>query len=345
MGGRFWRENDDGTFTPLVDDWGGGPSWLDLYAMGLAKASEVPDTFILRNVRPVNHDDPYGPHTGDKEIVTIEQVVAAEGPRVPSAEDAQKDFNAAFVYLLEPGRTPDADLLRLHAEYRDKVIEHWSHITGGRSRVTTTLPSVANRAPVTVGTLPDRVIPLDGVSVVDVGAVFQDPDGDPLAYGATSSAPAVAAVAVSDSTVTVSDVAAGGASVTVTATDTGGSNTSATLAFRVTVRERTTFTNDPLVPGVTPVRAVHFTELRERIDLLRGATGLAPFFWTDPILTAGVTPVRLAHLLELRQALAAAYAASGRPGPTYTDTAPAPGSTPIRAVHLMELRAAVLALR
>ena len=154
MGGRYWRENGDGTFTPLDGYWGGGHSWLDLYLMGLAEASEVPDMFILWNLKPVGGDS-WGPHTGEKEIVTIQQVVDAEGSREPSAAEAQKDFNAAFVYLLEPGQTADADLLGLHAEYRDKVIEHWSHVTGGRSRITTVVPSLPNASPLTVRSLPD----------------------------------------------------------------------------------------------------------------------------------------------------------------------------------------------
>ena len=147
MGGRYWRDNGDGTFTPLRDYHGGGHSWLDLYAMGLARASEVPDMFILRNARPVDASNPDGPHTGKKEIFSIEQVVAAEGPRTPSADHAQRDFNTGFVYLLDPGRTPDASLLGLHRDYRDKVIEHWSHVTGGRSRITTALPNTGNGSP------------------------------------------------------------------------------------------------------------------------------------------------------------------------------------------------------
>ena len=346
MGGRFWRENGDGTFTPFDGVRAGGPAWLDLYMMGLAEASEVPDMFILRNLKPVNEGDRWGPHTGDKEIVSIEQIVAAEGPREPASASAQKDFNAAFVYLLEPGRTPDPEMLRLHAEYRDKVIEHWSHVTGRRSQLTTTVPGVANRSPVAVGRLADQVVPVEGVVVVDVVGAFRDPDGDPLTYEATSSAPAVASVEVSGSTVTVRAVSAGIAAVTVTATDISGSNTKATLAFRVAVGgvPLTTFSDDPILPGVTPVKAVHFTELRERIDLLRDGAGLAPFVWTDPVLSAGVTPVRLSHLLELRVALGAAYRAAGRAGPVFTDAAPMEGTTPIRAVHLTELRAAVVAL-
>ena len=344
-GGPCWNDNGDGTFTPRLGYRDSGPSWLDLYAMGLAEASEVPDMFILRNAQPVNEGDRWGPHIGDKEIVTIEQVVAVEGPRVPSATEAQRNFNAGFVYLLEPGRTPDPDMLQLHEEYRDKVIEHWSHVTGGRSRMTTTVPGVANRGPVTVGALADQRVSVDGTVAVDLRGAFRDPDGDPLTYDATSSAPAVASVAVSGSTATVRAVSAGTVTVTVTATDVGGSNATATLAFRVTVAlALTTFTDDPILPGVTPIKAVHFMELRQRIDLLRVGAGLPGFAWTDPVLTAGVTPVRLPHLLELRRALSAAYRASGRAGPVFTDAVPRSGTTVIRAVHLSELRAAVVAL-
>ena len=134
----------------------------------------------------------------------------------------------------------------------------------------------------------------------------------------------------------------GTATLRVTAADPGG--LTAAQSFTVTVTEPAFFTDDPLVPGVTPVRAVHFAELRSRIDALREAAGLGGFAWTDPVLTPGVTPVRLVHLLDLRSALAAAYAAAGRPAPGWTDAAPAPRVTPIRAAHLTELRAAVVAL-
>ena len=123
-----------------------------------------------------------------------------------------------------------------------------------------------------------------------MGRAFRDPDGDPLTYEATTSAPAAASVAVSGSTVTVRAVAAGTATVTVTATDIGGSNTAATLAFSVSVggAPLTTFTDHPILPGVTPIKAVHFMELRERIDFLRDGADLAPFAWTDSSPDGGV---------------------------------------------------------
>ena len=104
------------------------------------------------------------------------------------------------------------------------------------------------------------------------------------------------------------------------------------------------FTDDPLEPGVTPVRAVHLLELRSRIDALRRRAGLPPFGWTDAKVVPGATPARALHLLELRSALGEAYAAAGRPAPGYTDAAVTPGLTAMRALQLQELRRAVLAL-
>ena len=205
-------------------------------------------------------------------------------------------------------------------------------------------PAGANRPPAAVGALPDRTLRPRARLGVDVSRAFVDPDGDALAYGASSSAPHVATVGAAGARVTVTAVGEGVAAIRVTATDPGGLSASHAFTVTVSATAPVPFTDDPIVPGVTPVRAVHFTELRSRIDGLRAAAGLGRSAWTDPVLTAGVTPVRLTHLLELREALAAAYAASGRSAPRWTDPAPMTGTTPVRAAHLTELRAAVIAL-
>ena len=144
--------------------------------------------------------------------------------------------------------------------------------------------------------------------------------------------------------------AAGTGSGTVTyavAANGGGPRTGALLVAgeRVTVYQAspTVFTDHPIEPGVTRVRAIHFLELRARVDAQRARVGRPGFGWTDPTLIPGVTPVKRVHLTELRAALAEAYVAAGRPAPVFTD-AVVTGGTGIRAAHLMELRAAVAAL-
>ena len=146
MGGRYWRENIDGTFTPEAGYYRSGLSWLDLYAMGLAEASEVPDMFLLRNLVSVDSNDQSinrldlaayrgSAYRGRKEIVSIEQIIAAEGTREPNIALSQKEFNVGFVYLLAPDRDPSGDLLALHGRFFERALEYWSHITGGRSSI------------------------------------------------------------------------------------------------------------------------------------------------------------------------------------------------------------------
>ena len=93
-----------------------------------------------------------------------------------------------------------------------------------------------NRAPSAVGKIPDQVVAVDSAVVVDVQPYFADPDGDTLAYAASSSGTATVAVTVSGSMVTVTGVAAGGATVTVTARDPEG--LTAEQVFGVTVPNR-----------------------------------------------------------------------------------------------------------
>ena len=149
----------------------------------------------------------------------------------------------------------------------------------------------------------------------------------------------------------VTSGAAGTGSGTVTwavAGNAGGPRTGSLVVAgeRVTVFQAspTEFTDHPIDRGVTPVRAIHFLELRARVDALRMGAGLPGSGWTDPVLVPGVTPIKRVHLAELRTALLEVYVAAGRPAPIYSTRALTPGTTVIAAVDMMEVRAAVSAL-
>jgi hypothetical protein len=60
------------------------------------------------------------------------------------------------------------------------------------------------------------------------------------------------------------------------------------------------------------------------------------FAWTDPVLIPGITPINAIHLTELRTALNDAYRAVGWTPPTYIDSPAATGLI-IKAIHLNEL--------
>ena len=104
-----------------------------------------------------------------------------------------------------------------------------------------------------------------------------------------------------------------------------------------------TFTDDPLLPHVTPARTQHISELRDRIDALRTRFGLSAFAWAEALVPA-LSLVRTQHIVELRSALIEVYPLVPRQTPNFTDQVLVPGSTPIRAAHIQELRAAVIAI-
>ena len=99
------------------------------------------------------------------------------------------------------------------------------------------------------------------------------------------------------------------------------------------------FTDD-LVGGV-PIKAVHLTELRDRISAVRAALGLAAAVWTDDPITVGATVVRAIHITEVRAAVASVYMTRGLAEPTYTDSSIVAGES-IVASAVVETLAAIV---
>lgn len=140
MGGGVWQDNFDGTYTQLDDNYyvpATGYSYLDLYLMGLISPAEVPNFFILRNLVPVGRDANGHPiFKADRTKVTIQDVIAVEGPRLPDVDHSQKDFNTGMVVVVEHGKKPSPELIERTNGIRDRWIDYWTTTTGHRSMMT-----------------------------------------------------------------------------------------------------------------------------------------------------------------------------------------------------------------
>jgi hypothetical protein len=141
MGGSTWKDNGDGTWTQLDRDYyspAKGWSWFALYLMGLAKPEEVQPFFILRNLERTGQTDAAGHpiYRGNKTVITIQDVIAAIGPRVPDFDHSQKAFNTAMVVMTLPGKQPSKELITAANNIADHWIVYWSKTTGGRSTMT-----------------------------------------------------------------------------------------------------------------------------------------------------------------------------------------------------------------
>jgi len=142
MGGGVWQDNFDGTFTQLDDDYyvpATGWSYLDLYLMGLVTPAEVPDFFLLRNLTSAGKDANGHPvFKADRTKVTIQDVIAAEGPRSPGVDKSQRQFNTGMVMVVEHGTKPSRELLERTEGIRKRWIDYWSITTGHRASMTAT---------------------------------------------------------------------------------------------------------------------------------------------------------------------------------------------------------------
>jgi hypothetical protein len=140
MGGGVWQDNFDGTFTQLDDDYyvpATGFSYLDLYLMGLISAAEVPDFFILKNLSPARKDTNGHPiFKADRTKISVNDVIAVEGPRLPDLDHSQRNFNTGMVVIVEHGAKPSPELMERANGIGQRWIDYWTTVTGHRATMT-----------------------------------------------------------------------------------------------------------------------------------------------------------------------------------------------------------------
>ncbi|HEY8377071.1 MAG TPA: MYXO-CTERM sorting domain-containing protein [Nannocystis sp.] len=146
--GHRWTDNGDGTFTATkLDKF--EFSDLDLYLMGLMPPEEVKPWFVIDN--PHNCVDSQLPNmecpsrssflfkadtftvSGTRRDVTIQDVIAAEGPRIPAYPDAPNQFGLSFLLIKRPDEVLCEEDYAIIDEVIDRSIKMWVDQTRGRA--------------------------------------------------------------------------------------------------------------------------------------------------------------------------------------------------------------------
>lgn len=127
-----------------------GYSPLDQYLMGLRPASDVPPVFLVEN--PTTPIASRGPQAGisfdgTRRGITVDDVIAAEGRRIPDSTVAQRRFRLAFV-LISPGGDPPAteDLAKIDA-FRSQFEEFFARATSNNAAADTALRRAVQFSP------------------------------------------------------------------------------------------------------------------------------------------------------------------------------------------------------
>ncbi|WP_386065400.1 CARDB domain-containing protein [Tahibacter sp. UC22_41] len=135
MLGNDWRRRDDGRYESVAIRQ--RFSALDLYVAGFAAASEVPPMTLIQGGDGAATALPrLGAISGGSgETVRIEQIIAAEGARVPDAAHSPKDFRAALILLKRPGEILPATTLPALENARVRLQQYFNQVTEGRASV------------------------------------------------------------------------------------------------------------------------------------------------------------------------------------------------------------------
>jgi subtilase family serine protease/flagellar hook assembly protein FlgD len=131
--GNDWRDDGNGGFTSAAALQFFSP--LDLYLAGFFAPGEVPPFVLIENpaVDPSQLPRRGARVEGEATLVTVDDVIAAEGPRVPPAAQSPKDFRAAFVLLVRPGQEASAAQIAVLERIREGLTTRFAVLTGGRA--------------------------------------------------------------------------------------------------------------------------------------------------------------------------------------------------------------------
>ncbi|OFW02944.1 MAG: hypothetical protein A3G20_06040, partial [Acidobacteria bacterium RIFCSPLOWO2_12_FULL_59_11] len=121
--GNRIQDNGDGTFTTIgaVEHY----NEIDQYLMGLLSPEEVSSTFLVKDTTfPI--DPGRAPRTGvtfpgRRADITLDQIIQANGPRLPNSVIAPKRFNFAFVLVTPRGSSPDSS----QVAHLDAIRQDW----------------------------------------------------------------------------------------------------------------------------------------------------------------------------------------------------------------------------
>jgi hypothetical protein len=139
MDGGLYEELPNGRFRQMELTYilPAGFTGVDLYAMGLVSAEEMPETFLIRNRLSTGPNE----FSGTKVAVRGPDIVAALGPRGPSAENSQKEFKLGVYLFHDPDAAgPDPDVLSDVRQITLQTMNFFSRATGGRMIVTASAP-------------------------------------------------------------------------------------------------------------------------------------------------------------------------------------------------------------
>ncbi len=224
MDGSQWQEQGGTNFWLKASNF--RFSELDQYTMGLRGPDEVPPWYLITKSsykgQAINPSWPLPSGvtiSGEREDITIEQVVAAHGARNPDHLSSQKDFRLAIVLVTRPGEDPAAlgsSVERLE-QFRLAFEQVANQMSDGRMRVCTQVTGPCDSAGVALESIATREHEGNGDGIIDPGetvaidvTVKSTGFGDAPAVTIDMEQPSLEGLSILTPSITLGDIPEGG---------------------------------------------------------------------------------------------------------------------------------------
>ncbi len=174
MEGHVIRDNGNGSFT--ITEATNRFGKLDQYLMGLRGAADVGPLFYVKPSAGSGHDATDVTHLSDigltfngtRTDLTVNDIIAAEGPRSPDVVSAPKGIHQASILLVRSGTSPTAAELEKLSRMQQHLQEFFSQATEGLGTVDTRLnstpivPIISAVSPASGSTLGNTTVYISG---------------------------------------------------------------------------------------------------------------------------------------------------------------------------------------
>jgi hypothetical protein len=243
--GNDWQKNSDGTFTSISSPTSYGN--LDLYLMGLIDRSQVSSITLIENasIDPAKLPEPGATITGTAKTVTIDDIIAAEGERVPDATTSQKTFKTAFILVTQPGTFAGTETEGIET-MRNAWAGRFATLTGGKGSIS----DVASSLTVSI-TSPSDGATISGSGITVTGVVINSTGNETGVIVNGIPATVYGSRFIADYV----SLTEGSNTITVTATDTAGNTATSTITVTAAAIGTYITVTSNIESGTAPITA------------------------------------------------------------------------------------------
>ncbi|MEW6108581.1 MAG: carboxypeptidase regulatory-like domain-containing protein [Nitrospirota bacterium] len=244
--GNDWKDNGDGTYASISASK--YYSSLDLYLMGFYDRTQVPQMLLIDNstVDPTKLPEAGATIMGTARYITIDDIIAAEGERIPNASNSQKTFKTAFIFITRLDTFTGNEINNIE-NMRNAWAGRFASLTNGKGTIMDVIPNIT----ITIQS-PTNGQTINGTDVMVKGVVINN-TGKETGVTVNGMPATVYGNQFIANNVSLTE---GSNTITVTATDTAGNTATTSINVNAVTTGNYIRITSNIESGIAPLEAV-----------------------------------------------------------------------------------------